>query len=137
MPSKESTQVEIKGSLQELHVALEANGPDLAHVQGSRAKLAGIVTRIEEITQQQAAMTAGKQEASKQLRLLLRQGKRLATLLRVAVKENYGSDSEKVVEFGLQPFRGRKAKASKPVTPETAHPAEPAAAPPASTNSHP
>lgn len=38
----------------------------------------------------------------------------LATLL----KEFYGLRSEKIAEFGLQPFRGRKLRKETPETPE-------------------
>jgi hypothetical protein len=132
---RETTYAGIKGAAQRLHVALVANAPDLTHVQVSCAKLGTLLEQIHEVTEQQAAMTAGKQEASKQLKRMLAQAQRLANLLRSAVKENYGSGSEKVVEFGLQPFRGRKAKTEKPVGPESAHPTEPATSPAASTSS--
>jgi hypothetical protein len=39
--------------------------------------------------------------------------------MRKAVQQNYGPESEKVVHFRVQPFRGRKRKASPAeVTPE-------------------
>lgn len=42
----------------------------------------------------------------------------MATVLRVAIKEHYGPDSEKLVEFGIQPFRGVTRKPKTPPTPE-------------------
>ena len=42
----------------------------------------------------------------------------LATVLRVAIKEHYGPDSEKLVEFGIQPFRGVTRKPRTPPTSE-------------------
>jgi hypothetical protein len=136
MPKQQTSHADVKDYLEKLSTAAEANGADLAHVAGSRAKLVGVIGEIKEISQQQASLTAGKQEATKKIRQLLAQGQRLATILRAAVKENYGTGAEKVAEFGLQPFRGRKAKAPKPVTPESAHPTEPTTAPAAPTNTH-
>ena len=49
---------------------------------------------------------------------------RMATVLRLAVKQHYGIRSEKLAEFGLPPFRGRVRKApSQPEEPKTPSPA--------------
>lgn len=45
---------------------------------------------------------------SKRLKVLIDEGQRLATGLRKLLTENYGVRSEKLAEFGMQPFRGRK-----------------------------
>jgi hypothetical protein len=114
---RESKYVGVVGDLQRLLGALEANREELPQVEPFRQKLAGILAHALEVLQQQAALKAGKQESSKRLRQLLGDGQRLATLARTAVKEHYGVREEKVTEFGLQPFRGRKVKAviEKPV----------------------
>ena len=44
------------------------------------------------------------------------EAERLGTVLRLGVKQHFGIRAEKLVEFNLQPFRGRK-KAAPPVTP--------------------
>lgn len=36
-------------------------------------------------------------------------------MLRASVKEHYGPKAEKLTEFGVQPFRGRKLKLELPV----------------------
>jgi hypothetical protein len=74
--------------------------------------------------QQQAALTASKQDASKQFRDLIVEGQRLATGMTRFLQQNYGTRSEKLAEFGLQPFRGRKPRTAKnPVPPTTPTPA--------------
>ncbi|HKV07775.1 MAG TPA: hypothetical protein VJ725_06545 [Thermoanaerobaculia bacterium] len=108
---RESKYTGIVGDLQRLLGAMEANREELPQMELFRAKLAGILTQAQEATQQQAALKASKQESSKRLQRLLGEGQRLATVVRTAVKEHYGIREEKVAEFGLQPFRGRKAKA--------------------------
>jgi hypothetical protein len=42
--------------------------------------------------------------------------------------DNYGKDSEVLIEFGLQPYRGRSS-APKPPAPEAPEPADPVPAP--------
>jgi hypothetical protein len=111
---RETTNAGKLGKLQKLSAALAANSGDLANVQGSIAQFAGLVTQAQDAAKLQAALTAGKQEASRQLNSLMSDGERLATVLQLVVKQHYGIRSEKLAEFGLQPFRGRN-RAAKPV----------------------
>ena len=106
------------GDLRRLLAALEANAADLAHLEASRQKLEGFLTQAVQIDLEQSARTAAKQEATRQLELLLDEAERLSTVLRFSIKEHYGIRSEKLAEFGLQPFRGvtRKPKPA-PATP--------------------
>jgi hypothetical protein len=85
-----------------------------------RAQLAAQADKALEIGKQQAGLIASKQDLSKQLRVVITEGDRLATLLRSAIKQHYGIRAEKVAEFGVKPFRGkpRKAKPPVPKTPE-------------------
>ena len=109
--AQDQSYSEMLGAWQRLLVALSANTGDLAHLEVSRAKLAALFSKAVDITTQQAALTASKQESSQQIKQIAADGRRLATLLRSGVKEHYGPKAEKLTEFGLQPFRGRKAKA--------------------------
>jgi regulator of replication initiation timing len=111
------------GDLQRLSVTLEANKEQLPQLEHFRLKLGGIVTQSLEVSKQQAALKATKQESSKQLRRLLTEGQRVANVVRTAVKDHFGPREEKVAEFGLQPFRGRKVKAATPTPAPT--PAKP------------
>ena len=126
----EPTYSGVLGGLGRFISALSANAADLAHLEGARLHLAKIVTDIEGFTQQQAALTASKQEASKQLQKLLVEGQRVASGMTKFLQEHYGPRSEKLAEFGLQPFRGRK-----PRTPKTPEP--PTTPTPAPTTAHP
>jgi len=110
--------------LQRFKEALAANVDQLQPYEGSRLRFGELVAQAHVLTHQQAAMTAVKQEASRQIETALLEAQRLATVLRFAVKEHYGADSEKLVEFGLQPFRGR-ARKSKPQLPEAPAPSVP------------
>ena len=117
MPSRSNP--ESVGDWQNLVTSVEANSTDLAHLEFSNQKLSGTLDRVVDITKQQSALTASKQEMTRQLREALTEGNRLATVLRLAIKEHYGIRSEKLAEFGMQPFRGRPRKA-KPEAPPPA-----------------
>ena len=84
------------------------------------------MAEAQELNRQQAALAASKQDISRRLQSVLIEAQRLATVLRFALKEHYGPDSEKLVEFGIQPFRGRtsKSKPEEPPTPEAPAEAE-------------
>jgi len=108
--ARETKYTGILGDLQRLAVAMEANQGELPQMEPFRLKLAGLLAQAVDVSQQQAALKVDKQEMSKQLRRLLTEGQRLANVVRTAIKEHYGVREEKVAEFGVQPFRGRKAK---------------------------
>jgi hypothetical protein len=122
----DETNSGVLGRLGRLSTALDANAADLAHLEGVRLRLSKIVGDARGIAQQQAALTASKQDASKQFSTLLGEGQRLAAGMTKFLQQNYGTGSEKLAEFGLQPFRGRKARTPKEETPQT--PAKPATA---------
>jgi hypothetical protein len=121
---RESTNAGMLGQLVRLNAALAANAEELAHLEGIRVRFDKLVTEAQAISQQQAALMASKQEASKRMLTLLTEGLRVATGLERLLIEQYGSRSEKLVEFGLQPFRGRKRKEPQE-EPETPQPAPP------------
>lgn len=107
--------------------ALVANLTQLPQLDGARAKLEGLLAGFRDLAAQQAVHQATKQEMSKQLRTLVRDGRKTATMIRAVLKEHYGHDSEKLVEFGVQPLRARVRKATvKPPAEEPAPgPADP------------
>jgi len=99
-----------KGKIEDwnhLEGRLTANATDLAHLEGLRTQLGAVLEQARQIAASQAAQKAAKQEASKTLKKAIVEGDRLANLLRAALKQHYGIRSEKLAEFGLQPFRGR------------------------------
>ena len=117
-----------------LSTSLAANSKDLPHLEGHRIELADTLAKTEDLTLQIAALTASKQEATKQLEGLMVQGRKLATYLRVGVKQNYGNRSEKLVEFGVQPLRVHRKAAKAPApTPAPAPVPTPANTTPSTT----
>ena len=101
------------GDLQILLTALAANGEDLPHLETSRAKLETMIDQAADAATRQATAAAVKQEATKQLQTLMTDSTRLGNALRAMIKEHYGVRSEKLAEFGIQPFRGRPGRRSR------------------------
>jgi hypothetical protein len=124
--ARETTKSGKLGDLTRFNDTLAANAQDLPHLEGSRLRLTKVVVDAQDAAKQQAFFTAGKQEATKRLETLVTEGQRLAAGIRKLLTETYGIRSEKLAEFGLQPFRGRKAvkkngtgKPEPPATPTT------------------
>jgi hypothetical protein len=110
-------KLESLGSLQRFNTALSANVGDYPQLTEPIALYDGSVRRVQDLAQEQGALVASKQEVTRRLQEEMVESRRLATVLRLALKHHYGIDSEKLVEFGMQPFRGRTRKVQKPETP--------------------
>src|SRR5436309_955379 len=76
---------------QELASSLSANAADIPHLEGHRTQLADLLKQAQDLTTQQAALTASKQEVSKKLQGVMDEGKKIATFLRVGVRQHYGT----------------------------------------------
>jgi hypothetical protein len=122
--TRETTNLGRLGALQKLRKALSNNGGSLPHLEGTRARYEELVDKATELVNEQSALTAKKHDASKQLAEALTEAERLGTVLRLAVKQHFGIRAEKLVEFHVQPFRGRKNKTSAPLSTPPAKPTE-------------
>jgi septal ring factor EnvC (AmiA/AmiB activator) len=111
---------------------LNGNREELPHLETSRARLEALLAEAQEAADRQAQHTAAKQEASQQFQTALAEGERLATVLQLSVKSHYGIRSEKLADFGLQPFRGRRPRRVSPELKPPAPAPAPAPAPEAS-----
>jgi len=115
--SKPTSQADYLKAWQQLLVALAENAVDLPHLESRREKLQAILNEALPVFQEQAASTAMKQDASRRLEDLLSRGRTVATFLHAGIREHYGKRSEKLAEFRLQPFRGRRPQAETPEPP--------------------
>lgn len=109
MPRKTS-KMRMLGELQQISAMLAANSEELAHLEVIRQRFDILLSQAMEAANRQAVLTASKQEVSQQLQGVLTEALRMANFLLLGVKVHYGTRSEKLTEFGLQPFRGRKAR---------------------------
>jgi hypothetical protein len=92
--------------------ACTANQADLQHVTAQRDELESLVAQARDALTQQAVHAAGREDMSDRLAQIEDQGSKLATLLRVAIKQRYGNRSSKLTEFGVQPRRPRRQSTS-------------------------
>ncbi len=120
------------GGLQRLGTAMTANSVDLQDLEGTRIKLLALFGEAQDAVKRQAELRAEKQEVSRKLKTVFTESDRLANVVRKALKAHYGIRSEKLVEFGVQPFRGRKVK---PVAAAAATPQPPVSTPQATGSS--
>ncbi len=121
---RENTNAGMLGQLVRFSAALAANSSELAHLEGMRVRFETLVSEAQAIAQQQAALVASKQEASKRMQALLTEGLRVATGMERMLLEFYGLRAEKLAEFGLQPFRGRTRRSNQKPEPEEPSPPE-------------
>jgi hypothetical protein len=109
--SKPKSYAETVNGFEELLTALGENSGDLPQLDLPRQRLQTILNQLRAFTTEQAAFTAGRQQATERVYFLLAQGRKLATVLRASVREHYGNRSQKVAEFGLQPLHTRSRSA--------------------------
>lgn len=94
--------------------AFIANAENFVKFEPERERLEQITGRFKGLINQRAAHAASKQDASREIRDLFREGETLADHLRTAVRTFFGLNSEKLVEFGLQPSRARRRRKAPP-----------------------
>ncbi len=116
--------------LDQLSTGLAANATDLPHLDGHIVKLKSMLDNVNDLVAQQKTHTAAKQDLSRQIAAVLNESQKVSSFLRAGLREHYGAQSEKLVEFDMQPLRLRgRAKAKTPpvVTPPLVvpHPADP------------
>jgi peptidoglycan hydrolase CwlO-like protein len=105
--SKANSFSDIITHLDRLAGGLAANAADLPHLETHRTQLSALLDDVHAADKQQKEHKAAKQDLSRKLETLLVQGQKLATYLRAGVKQHFGAEGEKLVEFDMQPFRGR------------------------------
>ena len=108
--SKESVAMTL-ARWEQLLAAWEANSEDLGLIEEYRAELQELVQRVRELTSEQDALNARKQQVTRALDTAKERGRDLALHVRMGIHARYGRQSPKLVEFGLQP---RKRKGSPP-----------------------
>lgn len=102
-----------------LGAAYRNNAPDLVGLDPLAGELDLVLTELRGLTKQQATLKAAAQQATKEIADRVARGRLLATRLRNGVKAHYGTRTEKVLEFGVRPFRKRVPKVAPPEFPVT------------------
>lgn len=84
-----------------------ANAADLPQAAIPLAGLNRVIAEADQIVVDQVAFQASKQQSSQRLKILVTEGNQLTDVLKTLARQHYGNGSEKLVEFDVQPFRGR------------------------------
>ena len=112
-----------------MDVAVTANAAKVPELEVNVIKLRERSQRARVLFAQQAALAAARQEVTKELKQVIQEGNSLMKFLREGLRAYLGKASEKLIEFGVQPFRGisREALAKRRKTgSETSTPPVPA-----------
>jgi hypothetical protein len=96
---------------------------ELPGLDAYKAPLEQLLAQAKDEIALSQARRGMKQQETKDLRLLMGQGKEAAAKLRSAVKAHFGAKSERLVQFGMKPARKRKRSDSKTEKPKTVDPA--------------
>lgn len=121
--AEERLYMNVVNGWDQMATAVTANNGQVAHLEVSLPKLQESSQRARNLYAQYAAMRAAKQEAWKELQEVLEDGDAMMRYLKEGVKAHYGKRNEKLVEFGVQPFRGIKRRSAKKTTAPEVSPA--------------
>lgn len=114
MPRRTPTYDETLRSWESLLLAVAEHSEETPFVQGAAPEqLQAYLGEIKALVQVQDQAASDRQTATRRIEELLGLGKKLATLIRTGLKNQYGYESEKLAAFSIQPFR-RRTRASKP-----------------------
>ena len=108
---------------EKMDTAIVANQQQVGHLVSSLGELRTMGQSARSLYAQHAALTAAKQQIWKELQEVIRNGNAILKFLREGVRAYYGKDNDKLIEFGVQPYRGIIRKpATKPPLPEAPSP---------------
>lgn len=88
-----------------LIAAYTANSSDLPGLEPLYSELSTLVTDLNNLSIIQDAQTAAVQQTTQEINERLTRGRLLVTRMRNGVKSRYGTRTEKVIEFGIRPYR--------------------------------
>jgi hypothetical protein len=93
------------------NTGLTANKVD--RLEGHRAELEEKMVLFKEMNAEHGALTTRKQDVAKKMQVLFREVETLVAFIRAGLRQHYGKDSEQLIQYGLQPFRGLKTSEEK------------------------
>lgn len=94
--------------LSDLNQALRTHAAEVPHLEPVRVRLEVMLEELSELTQLQTRLTFERQETTRRIEEILDQLCKTGNFLKVGLREHLGTTNEKLVAFGLQPFRGRR-----------------------------
>lgn len=95
-----------------LAATAEINVKDLGHMSKEIEVLKEALAEAREAKHRQIVLRAAAQQASRDLEAAMEKANEVAVRLNQGILSRYGNRSEKLVEFGLRPWRPRRPKAA-------------------------
>lgn len=95
-----------------LAATAEDNVQDLGHMSQEIDILKEALAEAREAKHRQTVLRAAAQQASRDLDAAMEKANEVAVRLNRGILSRYGTRSEKLVEFGLRPWRPRRPKAT-------------------------
>ncbi|HSK76548.1 MAG TPA: hypothetical protein VLQ45_08830 [Thermoanaerobaculia bacterium] len=111
---------DITDDWQQLLGAYTANAGELQSIEPLSQQLSATLTEVQEYSLQEKASRAERQQFTKKRQETIARGKELASRLRAGIKSVYGAKNEKLIEFGVPPFRRRTRSKEKEPQPAPA-----------------
>jgi hypothetical protein len=108
MPRQTNAQGQTLDNWRRLIKSLLASIGEMPHLETSLGRLSALTELALELVREQRTLASRRQETSRRLQDLLVEGRRIADFLQTGIRAHYGTRSERLTEYGLQPFRGRK-----------------------------
>ncbi|HEV2844405.1 MAG TPA: hypothetical protein VG477_06145 [Thermoanaerobaculia bacterium] len=101
-----------------LIAASESNSADLDYLAAEREELREKLAHVKTLKQEQDALTAAKQQVTRNLDAAKADGREIAVRMRYGIKSRYGQKDEKLVQFGLKPRRKPRRRSQKELEPK-------------------
>lgn len=89
---------------------LKEHAAALPHLQEQRAELEAVIQEARALKSEHLNLTAAALSAARRLRETVARGNQLESRLRLLLKGSLGGQSEKLIQFGVQPRRPRRKK---------------------------
>lgn len=109
---------------EQVAAGVTANEAQVPQLVAGLPKLQALIALMRSLYLQYTTLRATKQDLAQQIQEALREGDALADFLKTGARAHYGNDSEKLIEFGIQPFRGRRRKKDPEPVPQTVAPSD-------------
>lgn len=73
-------------------------------------QLQGSLEEFRKLTLEQRRLDAEKQAVTRRMNEILEEGRKTASAIKMGLKLQLGASNERLVQFGIRPFRGRKRR---------------------------
>ena len=117
-----ASHADVVNDAEQLLAAAEVNQGLVPSFEKHRTPVVQTLAEVRALKTLQKTLTADKQKATKDLQVAVRHLKELTIFLRSAIRGDIGPRTEKLVEFGIAPMRGRGRRAKPVEVPEAQKP---------------